>query len=230
MNLSDIEFGKTRVTHTNFDSGEGTVIAEASRLYSEGTDRVSVKWDTPARHLTNISATHQVSYLEAVAPAPLDPTKVKAGDTVTLERNKARVTDTVSATDHSDMGGVGPLIRLYETGDWFRLTDVDAWTLTNHQPAPDPEPEWKPGTRGTGTINGRKVGGFISEFNSVIGFYYWNEFAGHTSYSGTVPEDFTPDVAIDPGALQHAIVTEFQVENNVKKAAAIFAKLGIEKP
>jgi hypothetical protein len=75
---------------------------------------------------------------------PLNPALVKAGDTVTLESGTGLVRDVVSLVDH------------YADGSWRFLTSeppVQAyrvgpthWTLTDHQPAPEPEPVWKPGT------------------------------------------------------------------------------------
>lgn len=77
-------------------------------------------------------------------PAPLDPSKVKAGDTVTLEEGLSRFT------------GVVDSVRERAAQTWFRFRygeQADAylempvtdgfgrtWTLTDHQPAPEPEP------------------------------------------------------------------------------------------
>jgi hypothetical protein len=92
--------------------------------------------------------TFRQGFPELVTPAPLDPSKVKAADTVTLlvdppDRHPAF---TVSGETHS-LGG--PTVYL---GGW-RVDDLpDYVTLTDHQPAP--KPEWKPGTSGTATVRG----------------------------------------------------------------------------
>lgn len=104
-------------------------------------------------------------------PEELSRTEVRVGDLVT-----ERVTDVGSGTDNG-----------YYDGQVVRI-----------EREPEPEPEWEPGTKGEATINGRKVGGFISESDGVRGFYYWNESAGHTSYTGAIPADFVPD---EPRAL-----------------------------
>lgn len=93
------------------------------------------------------------NYFEPVddAPAPLDPSKVKVGDTVTLTNGTAPL-----------HGGVVDSVRERAAQLWFRfrfgeqadayfevpLSDRfgEGYTLTAHQPAPEPEPEWKPGT------------------------------------------------------------------------------------
>lgn len=77
-------------------------------------------------------------------PAPLDPSKVKAGDTVTLEKDGALVRDVVIEAKSRGVGqfvfytaeNPDPLIP----GTYY-LVNHGAWTLTDHQPAPEPEPE-----------------------------------------------------------------------------------------
>lgn len=79
----------------------------------------------------------------------IDPSAVKAGDTVTLERDTALARDIVERIDPYPQGGFSIVLR--ETTPAY-LT-VTGWIVTDHQPAPEPEPEWKPGTTGTATIN-----------------------------------------------------------------------------
>lgn len=74
-------------------------------------------------------------------PAPLDPSKVKAGDTVTLERESkglSKVDGTVVDVHHDgSTGGIGVMINnITQYVFW-----LNEWTLTAHQPAPEPEPE-----------------------------------------------------------------------------------------
>jgi hypothetical protein len=83
-------------------------------------------------------------------PAPLDPSKVKAGDTVTVHvkfENPEFRDFTITGEVYNAMEGAG----LY-VGGW-PLLDHTQVTLTDHQPAP--KPEWKPGTTGTATIAGK---------------------------------------------------------------------------
>lgn len=78
-------------------------------------------------------------------PDTLDPALVKAGDTVTLESGTAVVTDVVIEAKSRGQGqfvfytseSPDPLIP----GTYY-LVNPGAWTLTVHQPAPEPEPEW----------------------------------------------------------------------------------------
>jgi hypothetical protein len=90
--------------------------------------------------------------LERRFPAPLDPSKVKAGDTVTLEKGTAKHVDLVADVDRYQDGdyrfkSTTSPTHVYRVGD-------GAWTLTAHQPAPEPEPEWKPGTVLLGNLPG----------------------------------------------------------------------------
>lgn len=163
------------------------------------------------------------------APAPLDPTS-----------------DDALAASLQRLGKVWAEYRDQQVRAAAKALDTVATSIqqvvdaTNaaHQPAPEPGPEpWKPGTKGVGTINGQKVGGFISEFNGVIGLYYWNDLAGHTSYTSVIPDDFTSDIVIDPvsvdwAAIRNALVAGPGVVQGPDSADAairiIKAGLGIE--
>jgi hypothetical protein len=70
--------------------------------------------------------------------APLDPSKVKAGDTVALRIEQLdRPVLTLAGETHTPNTGHGVFL-----GGW-RVDDLpDYVTLTAHQPAPEPEPEW----------------------------------------------------------------------------------------
>jgi predicted RecA/RadA family phage recombinase/uncharacterized protein YodC (DUF2158 family) len=84
-----------------------------------------------------------VPYVEAAAA--LDPSKVKAGDTVTLVSPASvnRGTVKVPAKIEGVAREVLPDGRIAVHGvQGFFFPS----TLTAHQPAPEPEPEWKPGT------------------------------------------------------------------------------------
>lgn len=132
--------------------------------------------------------------------SPLDPSKVKAGDTVTLERDGVTVAGPVESI------GIRPPERPeFKLADSrsYDLDGYEPWTLTAHQPAPEPEPEWKPGTVAEGTVNGTIVRGLIGRDDNGTGdvFTYWNEFARHMSITGHVPDDVRPLVVIDPAAV-----------------------------
>jgi plastocyanin len=127
-----------RVVHTNFESGEGTVTTDPTPGPLGLV--VDVQWDEPARHLLSNPNRHQVSLLRHV-PASLDRSKVKPGDTVTV-----RVEEEYAHTKHpaytiSDTTAYGDPVMV---GPF--VLDQEHITLLDHQPAPEPEPEWKPGT------------------------------------------------------------------------------------
>jgi hypothetical protein len=92
--------------------------------------------------------------LERRFPAPLDPSKVKAGDTVTV---------TVTDDKHGSIVVTGEAWEDYP-GDLAvgpHLLSRDNVTLTAHTPAPEPEPEpeWKPGTVAVVETEGAYPGG-----------------------------------------------------------------------
>lgn len=77
-----------------------------------------------------------------VPPAPLDRSKVKAGDTVTLEMEGGRkVTAPVSERTVPGKTKGTWFLDVYSDGSPVSFSAVH-WTLTAHQTAPEPEPEW----------------------------------------------------------------------------------------
>lgn len=119
-----------------------------------------------------------------------DPSKVKPGDTVTVLIAPAGHAPTFTVTGEAYVMGpddalwVGP----------YPIEDA-RHALTDHQPAPEPEPEWKDGQIGDALVHGASVRGFISNSGesfvfSVPGGGYHE--AGHGSF-----EDFVPLVVID---------------------------------
>lgn len=143
------------------------------------------------------------------APAPLDPSKVKVGDTVTVER------EGVTVRGKAGTHGLGILTAVFISGVgtlYFR----DGWTLTDHQPAPGPEPEWKPGTAGTATVQGKagvrvmrldpddrtaQILPWVSDH--MIGGWYVHEDADVT--------DFVPDESVDPVVIAEVDGTIFRL-------------------
>lgn len=120
------------VTGDTQDYGHGFRAGATATVVSvDGSPSTYVEVDGTEAWVANLD-------LEAATPAPFDPSKVKAGDTVTLERDRGRLPDQVVATRSMTSGGCSTLIL--EGGIEVKVTGPDAWTLTDHQPAPEPEP------------------------------------------------------------------------------------------
>lgn len=102
-------------------------------------------------------------------PAPLDPSKVHAGDTVTLEDRRNGTHDSsitpdpdwrltgrvreVHVTHSRDGAPYAWNVRIGHTPYQMGMADW-TYTLTAHQPAPEPALEWGPGTAGTASVSG----------------------------------------------------------------------------
>jgi hypothetical protein len=101
---------------------------------------------TIIRHTTDpdLSDLYDAGWVKVpTTPAPLDPTLVQAGDTVTLERGKALVRDVVIEVKSRGEGQF--VIYTGESPDplipgTYYLVNTGAWTLTDHQPAPKKTP------------------------------------------------------------------------------------------
>jgi hypothetical protein len=127
---------------------------------------------------------------EVPTPAPLDPSKVKAGDTVAVEvenSNTGVPTYTVSGEVHDDDQGrpwVGPILlnSKYPGGPV-------SVTITDHQPAP--KPEWEPGTSGTAALNGVPNARVMRA--GVGGVMTWWVAQDGCKYSDEELTDFVPD-------------------------------------
>ena len=142
-------------------------------------------------------------------PAPLDLSKVKAGDTVTLERDGGRLPgQEVMVVSESGTGYTTVILR---GGLQVYITGPDAWTLTAHQPAP--EPEWEPGTVATATtsdphrgVNGAVLGLFVGdpENDTPVRF---ETYSGDT-YPLAALSDVRPLVVIDPATVNAQMVYE----------------------
>lgn len=170
-------------------------------------------------------------------PDPLDPSKVKAGDTVTLESGTALVRDVVIEVKSRGVGqfvfytaeNPDPLIP----GTYY-LVNQGAWTLTDHQPAPEPEPEYEP----------RKVyehpnGDRLWSVNSERGVQFVNEY-GEKFPPGNLTFPVRPLVVIDPAAVdvealtaaawdaQDQAILEVGLPEAEAVTRAVLARLGIE--
>lgn len=170
-------------------------------------------------------------------PVELDPSKVKAGDTVT-------VTSTTTAGAPYEISGV-----VWEPSHspgvlWLGPVSLNATslTLTAHQPAPEPEPEWKPGTladivrldddavlRAVRVATGCGLSG-----------HAWQTIPGAAWHEDSEVESVRPLVVIDPAAvdvdaLDEAALRAYHLDPSVMTAdgvraavRAALAKLGIE--
>jgi hypothetical protein len=181
-----------------------------------------------ASTLSSIVAEKVLTFSRAAARSaeglPLDPSKVKAGDTVTLEDRRSNMHDDSITPDpdwrltgkvrdihvtHSDERGtpyawsvrIGHSPYHMGTAEW-------AYTLTAHQPAPEPERE--PGTSGTATVEGKAgvQGTWVRSLNGEDYFatHHAETSTGNLAHSDQVT-DFVPDVVLDPAAARSAIVS-----------------------
>lgn len=137
---------------------------------------------------------------EARNSAPLDPSKVKAGDTVTLESGTALVRDVVSAVTKFDDGS-GYQFLSSEPPTSYRRVGPTAWTLTDHQPAPEPEPEWKPGTFATVTTERRGEFCAIRRETGVTPPVVWQSIPDGSWWEDSDVSHVRPLVVIDPAAV-----------------------------
>lgn len=143
--------------------------------------------DTPAAFPLS-----EVAWLDDTTPAPLDPSKVKAGDTVTLtvDPPDTHPAFTVAGETHS-LGGSAVYV-----GGW-RVDDLpDYVTLTAHQPAPEPEVKPEPGMSGTATVEGQP--GTRGVWLRSLGGRLWFAAYEAATSSGNLADaeevsDFVPD-------------------------------------
>lgn len=158
-------------------------------------------------------------------PAPLDPRKVKAGDTVTLVGTKAKIEGEVEDVQKD----TDALVIIQIDNLRFRVTGDDAWLLTAHQPAPEPEPEWKPGTVADVTPHRRPD----LASRAVRG----EDDMWHNTYGGMWDDDevsVKPLVVIDPAAVRTKIAEGVRaklggpLEAWVDVADDVLTALGIE--
>lgn len=120
-------------------------------------------------------------------PTPLDPAAVKAGDTVTIVGDAAKVEGKVHAVFMEDA-------LVFEIGySHFKVSGADAWTLTAHQPAP--KPEWKPGTVGTaGTVRGLGyTGPVVRTDEHLLPWWTPSRVDGAHYHGEDTVTDFVPD-------------------------------------
>lgn len=163
-----------------------------------------------------------------LVPAVPDPAKVKAGDTVTLTKGETSVRGPVTGISYA--GGGEWDFRVGEE-PYRRAGRIGLWAVTDHQPAPEPEPEWD--GFGSGVVEGERVSGYVSP----TGYFYSPDVASPRGRSEVT--DFRPLVVIDPATvdeneLASIIAGEYGHEDDVARALVtvrvILAELGIEAP
>lgn len=130
-------------------------------------------------------------------PAPLDPSKVKAGDTVAVH------VSCEGCPDYDVTGEVYHYAQTLAVGPGDRLDDPRV-TLTAHQPAPEPEPEWKPGevalVRFPGGEGDRpNLPASYAQIDGPDG--EWRALNGECADYATDVEVVRPLVVIDPAAV-----------------------------
>lgn len=159
-----------------------------------------------------------------------DLSKVKAGDTVTLDVSTEGNHRAFTIT--GEVYELGPELGV---GGWS-LTG-DGRTLTAHQPAPEPEPEWKPGMLADITINGNTFravrvqpdDGSPGVWSGVPGGAWWDQDA---------VTDVRPLVVIDPASdyvqglirLAHDKAASPEGERDRALVRDVLKGLGIEAP
>ncbi|MDR7385247.1 hypothetical protein [Promicromonospora iranensis] len=168
-------------------------------------------------------------------PAPLDPSKVKAGDTVTVEVIRLHgprysLSGEVYRVDTSGPLWVGPVCITAPDEDIVRVR------LTDHQPAPEPEPEWALDTLADITNGSTSVRAIRVETPDGN---VWQTIPHSSWWSDANVTDVRPLVVIDPAdekfdqdSLAEVARTAYSSAHDVVEwetvANAIRAHLGIE--
>lgn len=129
-------------------------------------------------------------------PAPLDPKSVHVGDWIRLEdgpeADAAYVGGTVSYINENGFVTIDHLGTFAVDGlTTFPSEAYRRYRLTDHQPAPEPEREWKPGTTGTATIS--NVPGARVLRAGVEGVISWWVAQDGCKYDDSEVTDFVPD-------------------------------------
>jgi hypothetical protein len=161
----------------------------------------------------------------------IDPSTVNAGDTVTV----AVKFDNPEFRDFTLRGEVYNAMEgasLYVGGWPLQAQNV---TLTAHQPAPEPEVEWKPGTVGTATVRGvDDVRVLRSHRTGSVASEFWlsdSEVDGYLQHQDPHVTDVRPLVVIDPAAVDvDALFFVYSRHDGDARSSlrAVLAELGIE--
>jgi prophage tail gpP-like protein len=159
-----------------------------------------------------------------VSTEKIDPAAVKPGDTVTLSRGKSSATAEVTHVQN--------FIHLEHLGR-FRVKGLPSdrtsgyaeYTLTAHQPAPEPEPEWKPGTVADITVH---PSGVLRAVRARAGNYW----AADTEevYSDDEVESVRPLVVIDPADVD-VVALQREIDDAMPghEASVVLERLGLNR-
>jgi hypothetical protein len=159
--------------------------------------------------------------LERRFPAPLDPAAVKAGDTVTLlvtPVEKAKKPFTVTGEVY---GAPGALM----VGGLWVMNDKIA-TLIAQRPAPEPEPEWKPGT----VYAAASADGPVRLYrNKGIDRDYWLDAGGEMVPDEAVSK-VRPLVVIDPADVD-VVALQREIDDAMPghEASVVLEHLGLNR-
>jgi hypothetical protein len=157
--------------------------------------------------------------------AALDPAWVFPGDTVTLEKDGGKYEGAVAALTTD---GMGRLMWVVMGGIQFHMEGPDAWALTAHQPAPEPEPEWKPGTFVSGEFEGRRGQGVVTEQGE---FLFWNHTGGHMQEEPlSTITDVRPLAVIDPADVD-VVALQREIDDAMPghEASVVLERLGLNR-
>jgi len=185
-----------------------------------------------------------MEFVRDATPAPLDPSKVRKVDTVTLENGETSVRGPVVNIEHRQEIVVGFAIKnigwRYVAPNVVVQQEEGAWLLTAHQPAPEPEPEWKPGTVALISTGSEPD---VMASRLYDGAAPWRSLSGYAHWTDEQINSVRPLVVIDPAEVDVVEIAKamHQVDYPgldfalnlgqsvyVAKARAALAHLGIE--
>jgi hypothetical protein len=162
--------------------------------YLGGDDRVNYSYSR-ADGVFDVDLASLRKKAHLVTPAPLDAAKVKAGDTVTLENGDTSVRGPVMHVGNPLPKGGLDGFSIKNVG-WRYLApgvvaqqDSGVWTLTDHQPAPEPLP----------TAHGSIVRVELAEYVLVGREWLHTQFGNPVSVETMQTQDWT--LVRDAGAM-----------------------------
>jgi hypothetical protein len=212
--MAEHEFKKDdRVVFVKDDYCGGVEMPKGTLATYDDDDYHALPWvrlDTGERVITWHD---RIAHAEHDTPAPLDPAKVKAGDTVTVRVGPSPDTGWGALRHGPEAIEVTGKVWL-DSGDnphgpvakvGVHTLDLPNVTLTAHQPAPEPEPEWTDGTVAEVTYNNADE---TEQFKTraLRGDGSWVPFA---DVSDLIMDDEVTDVrplvVIDPAAARKSL-------------------------
>jgi hypothetical protein len=212
---------------------------------------VSLTGWTPEDYTTPLPVTHVDDYgrvvslagvleysfrPEQLTPAPLDPSKVKPGDTVTLEsvlEAPFKVTGVVEKIDITlfDADGLAVAFNVMIWSRWFTV-GINL-RLTDHQPAPEPEPEpeytvghvYEAKVANVGRVQVVRVAPDMGELYP----FPWFVPSENDHYAERVVTDVRPLVVIDPDDADGVRAAAIATGVSTPKVRAVLEHLGLNR-